>query len=267
MKKLLIASAALVAAYAVPAMAADMAVKVAPRPVVPACAQFGGGYLGVHGGGLVHEWNWADNYAWARNEVSNTLPDGAHSTQSGYEVGVRAGYDWQRGCTVFGVLADWSWTNTSSSRYFTDGQGGLAVDQLLVRGKLDWYGTVRARTGIVVDSLLLYTTGGFAYARSGWTASVTDILNNVAVTETFANRQYEWGGVIGVGTEWAWTSNWTVTSEFLYMRFANKESTFNSVLALNNGNPIAKPFTFQDQVLVARIGLNYRFSNPVVAKY
>ncbi len=27
------------------------------------------------------------------------------------------------------------------------------------------------------------------------------------------------------------------------------ESTFNSVFALGNGNPVAKPFTFQDQIL------------------
>ena len=28
-----------------------------------------------------------------------------------------------------------------------------------------WFGTVRARTGIVVDNVLLYATGGLAYAR------------------------------------------------------------------------------------------------------
>ncbi len=62
------------------------------------------------------------------------------------------------------------------------------------------------------------------------------------MTETFSNRQYEWGGVVGVGTEWAWTSNWTVTSEFLYMRFANKrESTFPPAFAANNASPIANP--------------------------
>jgi outer membrane immunogenic protein len=265
MKKLLIASAALAAVYSAPAVAADMAVKAAPRPIAPSCAQFGGGYVGVHGGSVLHDWNWNDNDAWARNEFDDNLPQNVRSNKFGYEVGARIGYDWQRGCTVFGVVADWSWSGTRTTKSLTDGDIGAAQDFLTVQGKLDWYGTVRTRGGVVVDNLLIYATGGLAYARSGWTATAID--TGIA-TETFSNHFVQWGGVVGVGTEWAFTPNWSLTSEFLYMRFADKNTTFNSAVAFVNGNNPVKNFTWQDQALVARIGLNYRFGGgAVLAKY
>ncbi len=114
---------------------------------------------------MVHDWNWADNYAWARNEVDTELPGSARSTQTGYEVGARIGYDWQRGCTLFGGRGLGAGRTRAQRATSPMGRGAANIDQLLVRGKLDWYGTVRARTGIVVDSVLLYTTGSFAYAR------------------------------------------------------------------------------------------------------
>src|SRR5215470_17634904 len=140
MKKFLIASAALAAVYSAPAVAADMAVKAAaPRPVVPSCAQFGGGYVGVHGGSVLHDWNWNDNDSWARNEFDANLPNHVRSNRYGWEAGVRAGYDWQRGCTVFGVVADWSWTNSRRTKYITDGDLGINLDTVTVSSRLDWY--------------------------------------------------------------------------------------------------------------------------------
>ncbi len=133
---------------------------------MPACAQFGGGYIGVHGGGLSTT-GIGLTRAWAKNEVSTGLPDGAHSTQSGFEVGARIGYDWQRGCTLWGVVADWSWTNTSSARYFTDGQGAQQSISFWFGASSTGMKQCGARTGIVVDSVLLYTTGGWASCSFG----------------------------------------------------------------------------------------------------
>ncbi len=42
------------------------------------------------------------------------------------------------------------------------GPAGFAT--LAVSNNLQSFGTVRARTGVVVDNLMLYVTGGLAYA-------------------------------------------------------------------------------------------------------
>jgi outer membrane immunogenic protein len=240
------------------ANAAYVPAKAAPM-VRSGCAQFGGGYVGAHGGAVLHDWNWSDRNAWAKNEVDLALPDSTSANRFGYEIGGHVGYDWQRGCALWGLVTDASWSGVKSSRYHTDGQPGLALDRLNVEGKLDWYGTARARAGIVIDNLLIYATGGVAYASTQWRASLTNFLGTVAVTETHADKELKWGAAVGAGTEWAWTNNWSMKGEFLYMRFADSSSTFNSAFATLNGNPAAKTFTMSDQMVVARAGLSYRW--------
>ena len=83
-------------------------------------------------------------------------------------------------------------------------------------------------------------------------------------SETFAYETTRWGWTVGVGTEWAMWSNWSLKSEFLYMGFEKDERTFNSAIGagLAVGVPIAsgpKRFDNQDSIWVSRIGINWRF--------
>ena len=84
-------------------------------------------------------------------------------------------------------------------------------------------------------------------------------------TELFSQKRWRWGGVVGVGTEWAINNNWSLKSEFLYMAFERDEVNFVSPVH----NPgVNQRFESQDSVWVSRIGLNYRFGGgPVMAKY
>jgi outer membrane immunogenic protein len=271
MNKLLIATLSIGALTLGAASAADLRTPVkspAPVAVAPACANFGGGYIGVHGGAAYHDGNWIDNNAWARNEVDLALPDSSRTNKFGYEVGPHVGWNWQSRCTLWGLVADWSWSGTRSSRTHTDGQPGAALDTLDIERRLNWYGTVRAKGGVIVDNVLIYATGGFAYASIKWSAAATNNIAAVFVTETFSATDLRWGGVVGVGAEWAWSNNWSIGTEFLYMRFAEKSATFNSAFAVLNGNPPGKEFTQQDSVLVSRVNLTYRWGGaPVVARY
>ena len=132
----------------------------------------------------------------------------------------------------------------------------MARDTLTVRSEINSFGTLRTRTGVVVDNLLLYATGGLAWAhvKSSWTA-----VNTLVATETFGTSDTRWGWVAGVGTEWAIAPNISIKSEALYLKFDDNESTFNSVVALANGNNPVKRFDEQEAIWVARIGVNYRF--------
>src|SRR5262245_36045728 len=166
------------------------------------CANFGGFYLGGNVGWGYYDHTWSDRDAWAKNEVSLGLPSSVSSTTDGFVGGVQAGYNMQRGCTVFGIETDYSWANLNQSTLHTDGQPGLALDRLTVRSELNSFGTIRTRAGVVVDNVLIYTTGGVAYAHMNNAWAVTDFIGGVPVTERFSISDTRWGWVAGVGTEW-----------------------------------------------------------------
>src|SRR4051812_17752265 len=105
MKKILIASAfAMVAGSAI---AADMPAAYKAAPVArPACAQFGGFYIGGNVGWAYHETSFGDPDNWVDNFGTDWSNSHIGRTRDGFVGGGQAGYNWQRGCTVFGVEID-----------------------------------------------------------------------------------------------------------------------------------------------------------------
>lgn len=269
MKRIIIAAAAFAAISTAPALAADMAVKAAPVIAArPACAQFGGFYLGGNVGYAYYEHNFNDRGALGPG-IDSGLGATYRDTQSGWNAGVQGGYNYQSGCTLFGVEADWSWSDVRASSFNQDGDQTAAVpltDSVTLSSKMRWFGTVRARSGIIVDNVLLYATGGFAYAN--FDRAFAFFNDNGPPASVFTSNNTRWGWTAGVGTEWAFAPNWSLKSEVLYMQFEK-----STITAIGNGTGIGNlgvPYGLesQDQVWVSRVGLNYRFGGPgVVAKY
>lgn len=267
MKKILIASAFAITVTG-SAIAADMpaAYKAAPVAARPACAQFGGWYVGANVGWGYLEHNYQDRDSLGQF-IDTGLPRSTRDTKSGLNGGVQGGYNYQSGCTLFGVEADWSWSDTNASSFNTDGDGpvgAVGVDTLTVSSKMRWFGTLRARTGVIVDNVLLYATGGLAYANFNHT--YTFFEDGPATTGVVSNNNTRWGWTAGVGTEWAFSPNWSLKSEVLYMQFEK-----STVTALGTGiiGNLGVPYRLesQDQAWISRVGVNYRFGGPVVAKY
>ena len=252
------ASACAVLILATTAASADGYQPAGLKAAAARCANFGGFYLGGNLGWAYHDHTWSDRDAWAKNATSTRLPSSVNGTEGGWTGGVQGGYNFQRGCAVFGYEADWNWTNVSQTKVNTDGQPGAALDTLSISSELNSFGTMRTRTGVVVDSVLLYVTGGLAYAhfKSAW--KVQDI--GVAVpTESFGVSGMRWGWAAGVGTEMSLWNNVSIKSEALYLKFEEQGSSFNSAKAVSNGNPALRRFDEQDSAWVARVGLNFRF--------
>jgi outer membrane immunogenic protein len=268
MKKLFLATTAFVALAAFgPAEAADLSrpVMKAPPVVRPACAQFGGFYLGGFGAAGYYDHTWNDRDAWT-SELSDDLQrSNVNAQKTGFIGGVQGGYNWQTGCTVFGIQADYGWSSINASVTETDSDLGIDTDTLTVSSRLRGLGTVRARTGVVVDNLLLYVTGGVAFADFKRSYSQIDL--NTPGTETFETRKSKWGWTLGVGTEWAMWGNWSLQSEVLYARFEKDEVSFTCAAAITCGpaTPELKRFDHHDSVWISKIGLNYRFGGPAVA--
>jgi outer membrane immunogenic protein len=71
---------------------------------------------------------------------------------------------------------------------------------------LRWFGTTRIRTGVVVDNLLLYVTGGLAYANIKRDALFFND-DNPGLQETFSSSKIRLGWTAGAGAEWAINHN------------------------------------------------------------
>jgi outer membrane immunogenic protein len=147
--------------------------------------------------------------------------------------------------------------------------------------KIDWFGTVRGRLGVLItDQVLLYGTGGLAYGRvelSGNTnvngtltfppASVQFPFSTPGAT-VFSESKTNVGFAVGGGIEgkcsyWLPTG-WTWKAEYLYVDLGS----FDTVSPFPGANPLivrTTPFTgaitthtrFTDNIV--RVGLNYKF--------
>jgi outer membrane immunogenic protein len=157
---------------------------------------------------------------------------------------------------VFGIESDWAWSNAKASSFLGDGDDFPAseTDNVNVTSKMRWFGTTRIRSGVVVDNLLLYVTGGLAYANFKRDLAFTE--DDIPATETFSSSRTRFGWTAGAGTEWAINANWSFKSEFLYMQFQKDETTETSVVLTDNERI---RFKHDDSAWIARVGLNYRF--------
>jgi outer membrane immunogenic protein len=224
-----------------------------------------------------------DNFAFAGS------PSSFARSNDGFGGGVQVGWNWQYHCSVWGVVADWSWSNlhndTAIRPDFTGAAGpGTVFNQGNLQSQLQWYGTVRGKAGIVVDNVMLYMTGGFAWAqmKNHWSMAFAVPGTGIASTVDFDNSD-RWGFAGGVGAEWAYTPNFSIFTEVLYMSFQKKDYSQRENLAIVGGGAgtfgFCPPFTprtpgvcaFQsgDNIFLARVGANWHFNwgLPVYARY
>ncbi|MBV9394941.1 MAG: outer membrane beta-barrel protein, partial [Methylobacteriaceae bacterium] len=139
-------------------------------------------------------------------------------------------------------------------------------------------------------SVLVYATGGFAYAglREGFasTLNVPGVIGaaavpGAAVTLTSANigNNGRVGFVAGGGIEWMFLPNWSIKGEYQYIGLrqgpvaaANEFVVAGPAAVVGLGTPfVVTHRNPQLGIHTARIGLNYHFTlapaAPVVARY
>jgi outer membrane immunogenic protein len=253
MKKLAIAVLAALGALAVPAFAADMALK-AP-PVVAPVFNWTGWYAGLNVGGSFGE---------ARDTLNVTGGVPASSSTSAHLDGVigggQIGYNWLSGNTLFGLEADIQGSSERSSvsdpliipavgcALAPCGTAGSFND----REKLPWFGTVRGRLGTLVSpTVLLFVSGGLAYGQIDSDTSFTP-TGGTAVVNNFTTTRAGW--TAGGGVEGVVSGNWTAKLEYLYLDFGSFTNSFTV-------GPLLTPFALSTHVTdnIVRAGVNYHF--------
>jgi outer membrane immunogenic protein len=305
MKKLALAVSVL-AISAVSASAADMApaplyTKAPPIEVAPACV-WCGWYVGGNFGYAGSESTSVNSSAVVTNPGHTRIgiaPAAAAGLTTGIPVGSQKGiigggqfgYNFQSGLFVAGFEADIQGlsgraSGTSVTSVLADEGAIPGSATLTATNSVNWLGTVRGRIGIaVVPNFLIYGTGGLAYggvnsstgineAFSGPAAAQAGITGTSLASGNFSETRVGW--TVGAGGEWMFTSNWSAKLEYLHYDLGSA----------NYGTPVSN-FAVADGVAgagtalytlgqssstnfrgdIVRVGLNYKFGGPVVAKY
>ncbi len=228
MKRIAIAAAALAFAgnsMTSQASAADYDFMPAPSPLQQTWAgpYFGGhiGHGGAKFGGDVD----------VRREFEEDPPQlfklRPSLSPDGLLGGVQAGYNWQYGMWVFGIEGDISFTDWEKNKVFVDSDlddlGGPLDVRLVGKttANVDFLVSARARLGMAFDSMLLYGTGGVAFAD----AQVQDRI--MVGTDTFSRRKNfnDLGVVLGGGVGWmVIPQTFSLGLEGLYYVFNNKKT-------------------------------------------
>jgi outer membrane immunogenic protein len=276
MKRLALAVSVLLVS-SVSALAADMAVK-AP-PIVAPVYSWTGFYVGANVGGA-----WGDSDPTTATVFSPTgyfatssVPAIAtagqqHINSSNVTGGLTAGYNWQANRFLLGVEADINYfgfrgSATSGAVYPCCAPTAFTINSSV---SSDWLATIRGRIGILATpNLLLYATGG---------AAIAEVKANFVFTDTFATaletgaiRDTRLGWTVGAGGEYAFGNGWSVKAEYLYVDLGRSTVTSTNLTAF--GPPVipfpTNVFTHSANITanIGRVGVNYKFGGPVVAKY
>jgi outer membrane immunogenic protein len=157
---------------------------------------------------------------------------------------------------------------------------GQAVTNALSE-KIEWFGTFRGRIGpTITPTILAYVTGGLAYGS----VKATDTVNGTNVTNpggqgvnggtiltpvaaTFGNSSTRVGWTVGAGVEGVITGNWTAKLEYLYMDLGHVSGSFVTPVVGPSGAFVVASYNSHITDNILRVGVNYKWGGPVVAKY
>lgn len=259
------------------AMAADLpAEPYKAAPLIVPVYDWTGFYVGINGG-----------YSWGRSSNIYTIdgfaPVASSTHMNGGVFGGQIGYNWQPNRNwVVGIEVDaqGTWQNGTDN---PPGVSTTAVSPNCLPGvliacpvtnvvgvdqKLRWFATARARFGFVPwDNVMLYVTGGAAFGEVEWNATTTNTVigifgNTTTIASGTANSTHG-GWTAGGGSEWVLSRGWTAKLEYLFVDLGTIGNTFAG------GGGVVPTVVESSHVRdnIVRIGLNYRFGEPVVARY
>ena len=249
------------------ASAADMPVKARPKVVAPAPVySWTGCYVGVNAGGhwgSVNDPAVITNNTWFTGGGGTDLASAAAAfpntlNPSGFAGGGQFGCNWQMSNFVIGAEGDITGLTGSASRNTSFLVAGGGNNFVTDSAKDEWMSTVRARAGWAFDRVLVYATGGVAFAHWSFNHAYSNTFDpGFATNVTTSTTRTGW--TVGGGLEYALTNNWTVRGEYLYADFG----TFNNYLTHfsptfgGTGFTVLHPEKLRENI--ARAGLNYKF--------
>jgi outer membrane immunogenic protein len=280
MKKLLLGSVVALGMSA-PAIAADLAARPIARPA--AITNWTGCYLGGGAGTMVgHTSGYSTTAAttFPFNPALVVPPAGTQLSQdidmTGVTFGGFGGCQVQFGVWVVGAEGDWWGNNKEGQAFAVNGPAAIvlpgagAASGLIWSLKERWYATARARLGYAVDKWLFYVTGGAAWVKldssefcvnnPGGSAAAVAAVCAGPLASGVLQTDNRTGWTIGGGVEYALPYNWSIRSEYLFIKIPSY-TTFTP--GIGNGLAVtAMPTNLTVADInnhIWRAGLTYRF--------
>ena len=224
------------------AHAADLLRSSPPAPPMAAPAfTWSGFYSGVYAG-----YGFDDLSATVLGFNVTPLPKPA-----GFFLGSAFGYNWQFGAFVFGLEADFSYGNIEDHVTIIT----LPAGTVGATSNLDYFATGRARVGYAFNNLLIYGTGGVAWAHNNATV---DVLTP-AFGARFFDDQRHLGWTVGGGLEYALNNRWSIKAEYLYLDLGNEAYTFAVGPRVPVFNVPASDTNIDLKLHTVKVGANFKF--------
>jgi outer membrane immunogenic protein len=219
----------------------------------PAAYNWTGFYAGVNAGGSI------GRDPTTQLDATRGLVLGSFTmSPSGFVGGGQIGYNWQFAPNwVVGLEGDVQGTSQSDSSCSGDCSGTGGGFRFTATQKLNWFATARARLGYTNGDWLWYATGGGA-----WGEIHNDFLVFTPTDAAGSANFSQSGWVIGGGVETHLRGGWTAKAEYLYMDLGSFTDVVPDPLT---GHIFTMTSDVRDHIV--RIGLNYHFNGPVVARY
>lgn len=277
---------------------------MAAPPTVVAAYNWTGFYIG---GNLGYSWGRASSVETFTDATSGAVLSSSADRfdMNGVIGGGQAGYNWQADRWLFGVETDLQGSGQKGNTPFSCAGGTAGATVLAglsgscslghvgdtapfnvvafpvlgnLAQKLEWFGTFRGRVGVMATpTFLFYVTGGLAYGEvstggtiSGVNITGTQGTNNstsTAVAASFGNSSTRAGWTVGTGIEGVISGNWTAKLEYLYIDLGNVSGTFVTPVLAPSGAIVRTSYSSHVTDNILRVGVNYHFGGPAVARY
>ncbi|MDX1729966.1 MAG: outer membrane beta-barrel protein [Aurantimonas coralicida] len=222
-------------AFVTPALAADVSYEEPPAPApmaiepVATTATWTGLYIGGQAGVAFGNESDGATFNPGGGGAFGTGTYSEDDDNAGFIGGGHIGYDYQINDFVVGAVADINYIDAETNRSYTTGGSTFSTSS-----DINYLGTVRARVGYAMDSVLLYGTGGLAYA------GVDNDATAPASSGSFAGYTFDQdkddtdiGYAVGGGVDVMATNNISFGVEYLYTNLGSNDQTVTGTNGTN----------------------------------
>ena len=222
---------------------------VKAKPIVAAAFDWSGVYIGVHAG-----------YGGGAKDWSPGGLSEADFIARGALLGGQLGFNKQIASLVLGAELSGSWADISgSSHYQLGGPGANIQASLDSASRIDGIATLAGRAGLAADRWFVFAKAGLSAVHEKHSGSLVAV--GVPTVSTFAGgNEVRYAPMLGFGTEYALSGNWSLFGEYNFHYLGDRPVTFRGTIS---GGGISIPIAFDERIdqsiHVAKVGVNYRW--------
>ena len=164
---------------------------------------------------------------------------------TGFAIGGEVGYNQQSRNFVYGVFGALAYSSSQATSWSVNACCGAGDDEF--KSKIRGWGIIGGRFGYAFNKLLVSVNAGVAFGN--YNLKINDHNSNyqgIPQTDSYgggSDNKWLTGLALGVGVDYALTSNWILGVDYKYVFFAPKNLSAGGTGYHNNGTPYG-PVTY-----------------------